>query len=187
VEESSVWLIALIALAVGAAIGFMLGRSGGQNGQQQELTEQLNEAHRELEAYKEQVSGHFVQTAELVNDLTSSYAAVHKHLAQSAGELCKDPAASKALEAAMKPALPADADETVVAEAVAESVESDKAAESNSAPEAPLDYAPKKPDQEGTLSETFGLKEKEGEETATAQDPASLAELKAKEEEQAKA
>ncbi|WP_051560497.1 YhcB family protein [Marinobacterium jannaschii] len=183
-EESSVWLIALIALAVGAAIGFMLGRSGGQSNQQQELTDQLNEARHELETYKEQVSANFVQTADLVNDLTSSYAAVHKHLAQSAGELCKDPAASKALAAAMQPALPeSEEQESVVAETIAEPTASDEAAGS---PEAPRDYAPKKPDEEGTLSETFGLKE-EAEEESTAQEPASLAELKETEKPQQQA
>ena len=42
--------------------------------------------------------------------------------------------------------------------------------------EAPRDYAPKSPEDEGTLSETFGLKEEQAnEEAATAENPAEPA------------
>ena len=83
-EQSSVWIIGIVALAIGAVIGYLLGRSGGDNSQQEQLTKQLEETQQELNGYKEQVNTHFARTAELVNNLTESYKEVHQHLASSA-------------------------------------------------------------------------------------------------------
>ena len=172
--SSTVWIIAVVALIVGTLIGYLLGRSGGNDNRQLELIEQLDETQRELAEYKEKVTTHFEETADLVSSLTDSYKAVHLHLAKSSVELCSSDVATRTLEEAAQPRLTAEPEEAVVADATA----TETSEESNGSMEAPLDYAPKKPDEEGTLSETFGLKEgeKEGEETPA--DPADFAEKK---------
>lgn len=155
-EQSSVWVIGIVALAIGAVIGYLMGRSGEEDTSAQDaLKKQLDEAQQELNSYKDQVNSHFAQTAELVNNLTESYKEVHQHLASSAQELCKDGLAAQSLEAAMQPKL----EETAEAEEVPTVTEA-VAAPANAEPEQPRDYAPKKDDEEGTLSETYGLQEK---------------------------
>ncbi len=77
-EENSIWIIGIVALAAGALIGYLMGRSGDNSGQQK-LVNQLNEAQQELSEYKEQVNSHFETTAALVNNLTESYREVHQH------------------------------------------------------------------------------------------------------------
>lgn len=169
--SSTVLISAVVALIVGVLIGYLLGRSGGNDSRQLELIEQLDETQRELAEYKEKVTSHFEETANLVSNLTESYKAVHQHLATSSMELCSNEAATRTLEAAMQPRLNDETEEgaaDVVAEATAE-----KPAEAPSGMEAPLDYAPKSPDEEGTLSETYGLKE--GQEEAP-KDPSDFAE-----------
>ncbi len=156
-EQSSVWIIGIVALAIGAVIGYLMGRSSASDtSQQDELKKQLEAAHLELNGYKEQVNGHFARTAELVNNLTESYKDVHQHLASSAQQLCKDGVAAQSLEAAMQPRLAeeeTEADIPTITDAVPN-------AQASNIPEPPRDYAPKKDDEEGTLSETYGLQEK---------------------------
>lgn len=185
--SSTVWIIAVVALIVGTLIGYLLGRSGGNDSRQMELIEQLDETQRELAEYKEKVTNHFEETANLVSNLTDSYKAVHTHLAKSSTELCSSELVSRKLEDAITPKL---SDESVVAEAQTtetktEAAEKAPAEKQDESMEAPRDYAPKKPDEEGTLSETFGLKE--GETNDSPKDPTDFAEPKAsKPEESAK-
>lgn len=172
--SSTVWIIAVVALIVGTLIGYLLGRSGGNDNRQLELIEQLDETQRELAEYKEKVTTHFEETADLVSSLTDSYKAVHLHLAKSSVELCSSDVATRTLEAAAQPRLTAEPED----DAVADAIPSEPAEETKSPMEAPRDYAPKKPDEEGTLSETFGLKEGEKEGEDAAKDPADFAEKK---------
>ncbi|MGH1461043.1 MAG: YhcB family protein [Neptuniibacter sp.] len=145
----NLWLISVAALFVGAVIGYLMGRSGGSNNQA-EIAAQLEDTKKELEEYKEEVTAHFEKTSELVNDLTNSYKDVHEHLATGAQGLCQPGAIDIALEPVMQPKL---------TEAPAEESEPSDASEET--PEPPRDYAPKSPDEEGMLSETFGLKDKD--------------------------
>jgi uncharacterized membrane-anchored protein YhcB (DUF1043 family) len=167
--SSTVWIIAVVALIVGALIGYLMGRSGGNDSRQLDLIEQLDETQRELADYKEKVTAHFEETANLVSTLTDSYKAVHQHLAKSSVELCSNEQASRTLEAAMQPRL---SDSSAEAEPAA--ADSQNAGQDAAVAAAPLDYAPKKPDEEGTLSEAFGLKE--GEKKEAIKDPADYAE-----------
>lgn len=184
--SSTVWIVAIAALVVGAVIGYLLGRSGGDDSRQMELIEQLDETQRELAQYKEKVTSHFAETAELVGNLTDSYKAVHQHLAKSSADLCSDELVSRQLEEAMKPRLSDNSEETVVAEAEPEAAPAPAADKGDSdAMEAPRDYAPKKPDEEGTLSETFGLKEGETPDEAI-KDPTDFAERKEPKAEESK-
>lgn len=159
----NIWLISIVALVVGAVIGFLMGRSGGNSNRQAELSEQLDDTKKELENYKSEVNSHFEKTAELVNNLTHSYQDVHQHLASGAQGLCQPGTINMALEpASMQAKLEDDSqeDESAPSEEPQETGES-----SNS--EQPRDYAPKSPDEEGTLSETFGLKDEEKTEAET--------------------
>lgn len=158
-EESNIWIIGVVALLIGALIGYLLGRSGGNSGEQ----EQLDEAKQELEDYKNKVANHFEETADLVNKMTESYRGVYKHLATSAQTLC-DADTARSIESSMTPQL------TVQKEIEVEESEEDSTAakteesadeETVTHAEPPRDYAPKKPDQKGTLSESYGLDEKE--------------------------
>ncbi|MCV6588239.1 MAG: YhcB family protein [Marinobacterium sp.] len=160
-EQSSVLLIGIVALAIGAVIGYLMGRPGEEDTRDEQieaLQKELEAANNELNSYRDQVNGHFARTAELVNNLTESYREVHQHLASSAQQLCKDGEAARSLEAAMQPRL-TDEDETVEKEipVVTDTVASN---ETDTTPEPPRDYAPKKDNEEGTLSETYGLHEK---------------------------
>ncbi|MGB0466308.1 MAG: YhcB family protein [Pontibacterium sp.] len=181
--SSTVWIIAVIALVTGALIGYLSGRAGGNSSKEQELNKQLDETQRELADYKEKVTTHFAETADLVSGLTESYRAVHQHLAKSSVELCDSEQVSRSLEAAIQPRL-VNNNETGAEETGEEKAENPveekqtQNADQDKSMAAPLDYAPKKPDEEGTLSETFGLKEGEEAVQEAPKDPADFAEPK---------
>lgn len=73
--ETWLWLLAalLLGVALGAAAVWIWKGRG-----RDEVT--VSRLDRELKAYKQEVSDHFVRTAELVNELTNSYKAVYEHL-----------------------------------------------------------------------------------------------------------
>jgi hypothetical protein len=119
VEENSLWIIGLVALAVGGVIGYLLGRSGSDAGQRQALSSQLDAAKEELNSYKQDVTEHFEKTAELVNQLTHTYKDVHQHLASGAQSLCDSDTASLALKESMQAKLTAEPEAEAEAEAEA--------------------------------------------------------------------
>lgn len=153
-EQTNIWIVTLVALGIGALIGFLLGRAGRGSGREQELIDELDNARSELDGYKRKVSEHFEETAELVNGLTDQYRKVHQHLASSAESLCPGLPASAALQHELQPGLSSDI--PTVTDALDNS-------EQEELPEPPRDYAPKKPDEAGTLSEEYGFDQKEAE------------------------
>lgn len=170
-EQSNIWIITLVALGIGALIGFLLGRAGNNSSREQELTQELDNVRTELDDYKRKVSSHFEQTAELVNGLSDQYRKVYHHLASSAESLCPGLPASAALQQQGQQQLSNEIP------TITDALDND---EQNELPEPPRDYAPKKPDETGTLSEEFGLKEKtsSNDETVTpapATDPTAYA------------
>jgi uncharacterized membrane-anchored protein YhcB (DUF1043 family) len=160
VEENSVWIIGIVALAAGALIGYLMGRSGDNSGQQK-LVDQLNEAQQELSVYKEEVNGHFEKTAALVNNLTESYREVHQHLAQGSESLCKGEHSPAQLDHDTQPKIAELTDSEQEEQIPTVTDEVTAVPEEPEAIEPPRDYAPKNPDQEGTLSEKFGLKKEQ--------------------------
>ena len=150
-EETNIWIIGVVALVIGALIGYLFGRSGSGSSNQEH---ELEQAKLELDAYKEKVSSHFEETAELVNKMTESYRGVYQHLATGAAALC-DADTARSIESSMQPQLTAQKD--IKAEEV---MDAEELGEDDTAIEPPRDYAPKKPDQEGTLSENYGVKDK---------------------------
>ncbi|MGB0662907.1 MAG: YhcB family protein [Pontibacterium sp.] len=153
-EESTIWIIAVVAMLGGALMGYLIGRSGSGSQKQMELVDQLEETKREFAAYKQQVSDNFEETAHLVGNLTESYRNVHQHLAKSSAALCENERVTDILATAINPTIEHQAENV----AALEQKEQETKANEESPVEQPRDYAPKGSDQEGTLSETFGLK-----------------------------
>ncbi len=187
-EQETVWIIAIVALAVGVLIGFLMGKSGSSEAQRKTLEAELNGSRAEMDRYKKEVTSHFEQTATLVNELTEQYRKVHQHLATGAQALCPDQAAGRSLQSSLQPKL-----EKVTSEESPDSTPGDLSQENQSESqkhetaesgqpvektnevkppepepepepdpelniEPPKDWAPKKPDDEGTLSDRYGLK-----------------------------
>ncbi|MBR9827236.1 MAG: YhcB family protein [Oceanospirillales bacterium] len=157
-EQTNIWVVTLVALGIGALIGFLLGRAGGSSSREQTLVDELDSARAELEQYKRQVGTHFETTAELVNGLSEQYRKVHQHLANSAESLCPGLPASAALQHELEPA------QNAAIPTVTDALDNNDQEE---LPEPPRDYAPKKADEAGTLSEEYGLKHGDKEEGVT--------------------
>ena len=139
----SIWFIVIGSLAIGIVIGIAFTRRLGSDAIRiqhlEEKLESMSETHME---YRNNVSEHFDMTSELINQMTDSYKKVYGHLAIGAQDLCSDQVAEKLL-----PLQPDAMFEN-------ETVTSDQ-----NQIEAPKDYATKSnPNQVGTLSEGFGLK-----------------------------
>lgn len=166
-EQETIWIVAVVALAVGVLIGYLLGKSGGNEVKRKHLEEELNSSKAEMDRYKQEVTSHFEQTAALVNELTDQYRKVHQHLATGAQSLCPDQQAGRSLQSSLQPKLEAsthDEDEkSMPQEAATQSTQT--------SPEAPKDWAPKKPNDEGTLSDGYGLKKGEEVKPATPPNP----------------
>ncbi|WP_299198659.1 DUF1043 family protein [uncultured Amphritea sp.] len=160
-EENSVWIIGIVTLIAGALIGYLMGRSGDTSSQKK-LVDQLNDAQRDLSEYKEKVNGHFEKTAELVNNLTESYKQVHQHLAQGSETLCMGEHSPAQLNSNTQSKISEPVkDEAAEEEEIPTVTEQiTPVADEPEVVEPPRDYAVKGPDEEGTLSEKYGLKKK---------------------------
>lgn len=89
-------LILAVGIIIGVALGVYLMRLDDEAKRtQQNLEQKLNKAHNDFQRYKAEVQDSYVTTAQLINQLTDSYKAVHSHLSQSAAHLCGDSAVVK--------------------------------------------------------------------------------------------
>ena len=84
----TIWLI-LIGLAIGLVVGgslvwVLMPRPDGDVS--------VKQIKKENAQFREEVNEHFVQTAELINQLTDSYKAVFDHLSDGAGKLVDEKA-----------------------------------------------------------------------------------------------
>ncbi|MBS9777438.1 MAG: DUF1043 family protein [Gammaproteobacteria bacterium] len=91
-EEIMIWIVitGIVALIIGIVIGKSL--ASGSN------SSSVSKAEKELEEYKAAVSEHFGKTADLVDNLTSSYKDVFEHLGDSAKELLSKEELGKHIE-----------------------------------------------------------------------------------------
>lgn len=83
-------LLSVISCLIGVLIGWFISyvmRGSNSAAKLQAELDELQEVHAK---YKEDVDRHFVQTSNLVNNLTQSYKEVHAHLSQGAQTLCSD-------------------------------------------------------------------------------------------------
>ncbi|MEH6354856.1 MAG: DUF1043 family protein [Marinobacter sp.] len=134
-------MAAVAALVVGILIGVLLGRSTGQGSslRQRRTEQQVDELRNEYTRYQAQVNEHFMESAHLLRRFNDSYRDVNQHMAKSASRLCNDDELIHELEQNSAQRL------------------KDERKEGS---EPPRDYAPKDPDDSGTLAEDYGLKEK---------------------------
>lgn len=134
----------VFAFIVGGGIGGVVGwylalnARGDKRKVIMDLESQLDQVKQDRADYEAEVSEHFSQTADLLHKLTSDYRAVYTHLADGAEQLCGDRISIS---------------EAALTAPAADSIDKPHLVEV----EPPLDYAPKKPDEQGQLSETFGL------------------------------
>jgi len=157
VDQITIQILAGIGLfALGVAIGAALQRSfKGDASKNNRLEQKLAELQDSYTKYQAEVSSHFMETARKVQTLNNSYRDVHQQLAKGANRLCND-----------------DEAEDFLAISLAADTGKGKTYEEQDGGHAPpMDYAPKEtPDQKGTLSEDFGLKESALEEEITTSD-----------------
>lgn len=135
------WLLPAAALLVGLAIGFFASRwlPGAAPARSQRDLEDLQ---ARFDSYQSEVVRHFNTTASLIQRLSQSQQEVQEHLAEGAGRLAMDELARQRLLATLS--------------------DDGKAPRERLTPprhtEQPKDYAPKAPDEVGTLDENYGLK-----------------------------
>ncbi len=143
----SLELVITVAVAmtlIGLAAGYLIAlRAAPSQQSQRQLEEHLNQMKQQQEDYQHEVSEHFVETADLLNQLTTSYRDVHNHLAKGAQLLAGDNAKKTLKE------LP-------------DGSEAPQIVNEGDTITPPLDYAPKTaPNEPGMLNEEFGLDKEE--------------------------
>lgn len=138
-ENETVMIMVIGALLIGWAIGFLSckGFTGGKRGGRQ-IQQQFEELKKEQQAYQDQVSEHFTETAELLNQMANSYRDVHNHLAKGANELSQNRISPLQPLPEGRPVLENEEDKPPVTEP-------------------PKDYAPRKEQEPGALHESYGL------------------------------
>ena len=153
-------LVSVIMFLVGAGLGvigcLLVMR---QTRSETSIEKQLRDLQEEFTAYRENVNQHFNQTAKLVNDLTNNYIAVHKHLVDAAESFAQppksfelEPDSTEKLENKREAILPLETPKPAPSE-------EDAQFNTAGAVEPPKDYAPKSPEDKGTLAEDYGLQE----------------------------
>jgi len=93
--EFWMWIIG-ISLAFGGFLwGMFLGKSGNTTTGSEEskarakgLEVELGTVQNEFNKYRDEVTGHFRTTADLVHEMTNSYKSVYDHLATGSQQLC---------------------------------------------------------------------------------------------------
>lgn len=85
-DQQTILITVIVAIAA-LIIGLLLGQSIGRNSNSNAIAEK---AEKELAEYKTAVSEHFGKTADLVDNLTSSYKDVFEHLGSSAKSLLSE-------------------------------------------------------------------------------------------------
>lgn len=142
VSYGTLIIISLLSLVAGTVLGAVLLNLARPQGNNRELEERLYRTEDELKKYQQDVTQHFAQTSDLVNNLTHSYREVYEHLANSALKLTTPALSRQILESANSELL--GSDKTVISEEHYQ---------------APRDWAPKK--GAGQLSEEYGLHEED--------------------------
>ncbi len=147
-------IIALISCTIGAVLGFIYGNRGTQSAKRNnELQEQFQATEQELKQYRLEVTEHFKETSQLVDNLTEAYREVHNHMADAASKLTPT-----SLEEPLLKNFPAKEEIEAISQApIANDIQ------------APLDYAPKTSSSArvGMLDETYGLDKEKSDEQET--------------------
>lgn len=127
-----------ICSVAGLIVGWLISSQKDDHHDSTDYQQQINDLNEQNKQYQEEVTAHFAKTAALLNQLTSTYRDVHNHLADGAQELASDD--KEVLRKLTNP------NQTILAESkISERITP------------PLDYAPKKDDEKGILSEGYGF------------------------------
>ncbi|HET8705445.1 MAG TPA: DUF1043 family protein [Pseudomonadales bacterium] len=162
------WLINCVIFLFGIVAGGLLYRWFLQSNdhEQDKVEKQLRELQEEFAAYRENVNLHFSKTTELVNNLTESYSEVHKHLVEGAQFLSHAPQSGAQISFPKQELSSLESDGVKEFIPLESKINTDALIEATAdadfdSVQAPRDYAPRaNPNEPGTLSEGFGLKEK---------------------------
>lgn len=148
-------LLYLLVFLLGAAAGVLYAKKQVPDHRVKELETLLHDLQGRHERYQHDVSDHFEQTAQLVNELTQRYREVHEHLVQGALSLCDDPKRHRDENPARSfNSLEGPTGASAPVYAAYSHIEEHELAGF----EPPRDYATKSPSDKGTLDERFGFK-----------------------------
>ena len=129
----------LIIFAIGLVVGFLLTKyTSGSVRDTQALKQKLDELKTEHRDYQENVNTHFIKTTDLIQKMNQNYKEIQAHVMQGA-------------ELLVSPDFQLEVDDSIQA------LESQDNGDAFSPPK---DWAPKSPDEGGTLSESFGFQKK---------------------------
>lgn len=110
-------ITAVGSFLMGVLVGIGISRPRQGSAQRvQELESELQQSREELARYRDQVTQHFVQTADLLQAMTANYRAVYEHLALGAQQLCNEPVQALSPAALRERLLPEDAGAAIAAE-----------------------------------------------------------------------
>ena len=84
-------MMLLIGLLAGSSIGYLIARmkSKALHHSYQNLQKDYLRTQSAYETFQQNVSEHFVETAQLFNQLNDNYRAIHQHMAEGATTLCR--------------------------------------------------------------------------------------------------
>lgn len=98
--EAASWfsVSSVVFLAIGAAMGAVAGHFlSPAIGESRKLRAEVERLRHEHDSYRSSVNSHFRKTADLVGQMTKSYAAVYDHLAGGARRFCDDAGSDSAI------------------------------------------------------------------------------------------
>lgn len=138
------WVVAIVALLAGIAIGVLIRHfSGNQRATSQKLKQRLAETELELKGLRDNVNTHFADTMALARNITRQSEELQTRLDADAESMTSDPALKRHVDT------PEDSEEEAASLHV------------------PRDYA----DSNGTLDESYGLRQKQEDDSAAPQPP----------------
>ncbi|UVK77381.1 MAG: hypothetical protein CMIDDMOC_00906 [Sodalis sp. Fle] len=83
-----IWEYTLIGFVLGIVIGAIAMRFGNHKlRQQKNLQYELEKSKAELDAYREELTGHFARSAELLDNMANDYRQLYQHIAKSSNSL----------------------------------------------------------------------------------------------------
>ncbi|REC96533.1 YhcB family protein [Kushneria indalinina] len=140
------WIVAIVALLAGIVIGVLIRHfSGSQRAASQKLKQRLAETELELKALRENVNTHFADITTLARNITRQSEELQSRLDRDADTMTSDPALKRHRQ-----------------------VESPEDSEADTTSlHVPRDYA----DSNGTLDESYGLRQKQEDDSTNPQPP----------------
>ena len=106
-----------LGLVIGCIVAYLLI---GRHDRTRELEGELGDLREKFADYRVQVTGHFMHTSELLQEMTRSYRAVYEHLGTGAQQLCSDHPDAPQIELPEKSQLTDAGQDTYTAEIIAD-------------------------------------------------------------------